>query len=352
MENRSFIRNYILSGGNQTFTYDERNVNNGRRFDYDNDLKVGIDDIFIEAMELRNKDVVYEIWPRYFAKAGAAGSVFDEILLHADRLKAMGVSMLWHTPIHSISYDRTGADVGSPYAVLDYNDINPEYTNDSTVVTEPLVQNGSVVNWQGFEFTVNNFNAVQSVKDPAGEELLSGDIPAERVPRPFFGYNGSYFSIKTNDDPELHFLPPCSPEQWPVDGCEPNEHVNARKWEFKMYVQALHNKGLKFMLDIVSHHCGFHNPIVWKYPDMVRFVDELHGDSWAFRQMAWYDTFWWNVRSDEYASYMKRYIEFFVREYEIDGIRLDVVDLYETIQCIEKCLQSRAVFMRANELTE
>jgi len=137
MENRSFIRNYNLSGGNQTFSYDERNVNNGRRFDYDNDLKVGIDDIFIEAMEFRNKDVVYEIWPRYFAKAGAAGSVFDEILLHADRLKAMGVSMLWHTPIHSISYDRTGADVGSPYAVLDYNDINPEYTNDSTVVNMP-----------------------------------------------------------------------------------------------------------------------------------------------------------------------------------------------------------------------
>jgi len=67
--------------------------------------------------------VVYEIYPRAFSRLGD----FNGITAHLDRLKDLGVNILWLMPIHPIGQEKKKGSIGSPYAVRDYYGINPSY---------------------------------------------------------------------------------------------------------------------------------------------------------------------------------------------------------------------------------
>lgn len=67
--------------------------------------------------------VVYEIFPRAFSPEGN----FNGIAKQLDRLKDLGVTILWLMPIHQIGQEKKKGSVGSPYAVRDYYSINPDY---------------------------------------------------------------------------------------------------------------------------------------------------------------------------------------------------------------------------------
>src|SRR5687768_17782818 len=67
--------------------------------------------------------VVYEIYPRAFSEAGN----FNGITVRLDRLKDLGVTILWLMPIHPIGQEKKKGTIGSPYAVRDYYGINPDY---------------------------------------------------------------------------------------------------------------------------------------------------------------------------------------------------------------------------------
>ena len=67
--------------------------------------------------------VVYEVFPRAFSKEGT----FNAITAKLDRLKELGVTILWLMPIHQIGQEKKKGTIGSPYAVRDYYSINPEY---------------------------------------------------------------------------------------------------------------------------------------------------------------------------------------------------------------------------------
>ena len=67
--------------------------------------------------------VVYEIYPRAFSEAGN----FNGITVRLDRLKDLGVNILWLMPIHPIGQEKKKGTIGSPYAVRDYYGINPDY---------------------------------------------------------------------------------------------------------------------------------------------------------------------------------------------------------------------------------
>src|SRR5499433_296733 len=69
--------------------------------------------------------VIYEIYPRAFSPAGN----FDGVTAQLDRLKDLGVTILWLMPIHPIGQERKKGTIGSPYAVRDYYGINPDYGN-------------------------------------------------------------------------------------------------------------------------------------------------------------------------------------------------------------------------------
>ena len=67
--------------------------------------------------------VIYEIYPRAFSPEGN----FNGITAQLDRLKDLGVTILWLMPIHPIGQEKKKGSIGSPYAVRDYYGINPDY---------------------------------------------------------------------------------------------------------------------------------------------------------------------------------------------------------------------------------
>jgi len=69
--------------------------------------------------------VVYEVFPRAFSPQGN----FKGITAQLDRLKDLGVTVLWLMPVHPVGKLKAKGSLGSPYAVRDYDAVNPEYGN-------------------------------------------------------------------------------------------------------------------------------------------------------------------------------------------------------------------------------
>ncbi len=67
--------------------------------------------------------VIYEINTRTFSPEGN----FNGVTAQLDRLKKLGVTILWLMPIHTVGQKNKKGSIGSPYAVQDYYAINPDY---------------------------------------------------------------------------------------------------------------------------------------------------------------------------------------------------------------------------------
>ena len=67
--------------------------------------------------------VIYEIYPRQYSQKGD----FNSITADLNRLKNLGVTVLWLMPIHPIGKEKAKGTIGSPYAVKDFYAINPDY---------------------------------------------------------------------------------------------------------------------------------------------------------------------------------------------------------------------------------
>ena len=67
--------------------------------------------------------VVYEIFPRAFSPEGN----FEGVTRQLDRLKDLGVNILWLMPIHPMGREKKKGSIGSPYAVRDFYAVNPDY---------------------------------------------------------------------------------------------------------------------------------------------------------------------------------------------------------------------------------
>lgn len=72
--------------------------------------------------QLRNI-VLYSIFVRNYSKEGTFKSVEKDL----DRIKDLGVDVIWLMPIHPIGKEKRKGALGSPYAISDYRKINPEY---------------------------------------------------------------------------------------------------------------------------------------------------------------------------------------------------------------------------------
>jgi alpha-amylase len=66
---------------------------------------------------------IYEVNVRQYTPEGT----FKAFGKHLDRLKAMGVEILWFMPINPISKTGRKGTLGSYYAVSDYTSVNPEF---------------------------------------------------------------------------------------------------------------------------------------------------------------------------------------------------------------------------------
>ncbi len=66
---------------------------------------------------------IYEVNVRQYTQSGT----FAEFSTHLDRLKNMGVGILWFMPIHPIGIVNRLGTLGSYYSVKDYYGVNPEF---------------------------------------------------------------------------------------------------------------------------------------------------------------------------------------------------------------------------------
>ncbi|WP_026529180.1 alpha-amylase family glycosyl hydrolase [Butyrivibrio sp. VCD2006] len=74
------------------------------------------------SKSLRNK-VMYQIFVRNFSEGGT----FKDVVPQLDRIRDLGVDIIWFAPIHPIGKKARKGELGSPYAISDYRSINPEY---------------------------------------------------------------------------------------------------------------------------------------------------------------------------------------------------------------------------------
>lgn len=84
--------------------------------------------------------VMYQIFVRNFSKGGT----FNEVIPELDRIKALGVDIVWFAPIHPIGEKARKGILGSPYAISDYRAVNPEYgtKDDFEKVVEEIHKRG------------------------------------------------------------------------------------------------------------------------------------------------------------------------------------------------------------------
>lgn len=67
--------------------------------------------------------VLYELNTRQFSSNGN----FNGVTLQLPRLKELGVDIIWLMPIHPIGKEKRKGSLGSPYSVVDFKAINPDF---------------------------------------------------------------------------------------------------------------------------------------------------------------------------------------------------------------------------------
>ncbi len=67
--------------------------------------------------------VIYEVFPRDFSRAGDLNGVTAQL----NRLRHLGVTILWIMPIHPIGEKLRKGTLGSPYSIEDYYAVDPSY---------------------------------------------------------------------------------------------------------------------------------------------------------------------------------------------------------------------------------
>lgn len=75
------------------------------------------------APDWLHSGLIYEVFPRAFSAQGNLNGVNAGL----DRLKALGVTVVWLMPIHPVGQLKKLGTNGSPYAVKDYYAITPDY---------------------------------------------------------------------------------------------------------------------------------------------------------------------------------------------------------------------------------
>lgn len=76
-----------------------------------------------QSVDWLHNAVIYEVFPRAFSPGGD----FKGVTAQIDRLKDLGVDVLWLMPIHPMGKLKAKGTLGSPYAVRDYDAIDPAY---------------------------------------------------------------------------------------------------------------------------------------------------------------------------------------------------------------------------------
>lgn len=69
------------------------------------------------------KEVMYSVYVRNHTEEGT----FDGVTKDLDRIKDLGIDIIWLMPIHPIGQVNKKGSLGCPYSIEDYRKVNPEY---------------------------------------------------------------------------------------------------------------------------------------------------------------------------------------------------------------------------------
>jgi len=78
----------------------------------------------------QHRQIIYEIFPR---NHGVNGN-FRDIINDLDRIKNLGVDIIWLMPIHPIGVLSRKGSEGSPYSIQDYSKIHPDLGSEQDLV--------------------------------------------------------------------------------------------------------------------------------------------------------------------------------------------------------------------------
>ena len=94
--------------------------------------------------------------------------------------------------------------------------------------------------------------------------------------------------------------------------------------DFRHLVQEIHRRGMKVILDIVPNHAANDNVLMKNHPDW--FLRDENGQ-FTREVAAWSDVTDFNYDNPEMRKYMAETLEYWIREYDIDGYRCDVAGM-------------------------
>ena len=120
--------------------------------------------------------VIYEVFPRAFSKDGNFAGVTAQL----DRLKDLGVTVIWLMPIHPLGELKAKGTIGSPYAVRDYDAIDPAYGTPDDL--KRLVAAAHQRNMKVFIDIVANHTAWDSVLIGKHADWYTHDAAGQIVP--------------------------------------------------------------------------------------------------------------------------------------------------------------------------
>ncbi|MDO8548554.1 MAG: alpha-amylase family glycosyl hydrolase [Ignavibacteria bacterium] len=137
----------------------------------------------------------YEVNVRQYTSTGT----FAEFETHLDRLKDLGVGILWFMPIHPIGVQNRIGSLGSYYSVKDYYDVNPEFgtLDDFKALVDSVHEKGMYVlmDWVGNHTSWDNSLTITH------PEWYVKDVNGNFIPPP--GTNWSDVIQLDHSKPEL-----------------------------------------------------------------------------------------------------------------------------------------------------
>ncbi|MEM8724892.1 MAG: alpha-amylase family glycosyl hydrolase [Pseudomonadota bacterium] len=118
--------------------------------------------------------------------------------------------------------------------------------------------------------------------------------------------------------------------------------------EFRAFVDAAHELGLKVILDWVANHSAWDNPLTDEHPDW--YLKTPEGDFMPPQGTDWSDVVDFDYSNPAMRQYMTESLTYWVRDFDIDGYRADVagyvpLDFWETARAELEAV--KPVFMLA-----
>jgi glycosidase len=126
----------------------------------------------IEALKTQT---IYEIYVR----AHGPNGTFSDVTTDLERIKHLGVDIIWFMPIHPIGIKDKKGSLGCPYAISDYRAINPEYGSLSDF--KSLIEKAHQLNLKVMIDVVYNHTAPDArilTEHPEWYHLNAAGIPA------------------------------------------------------------------------------------------------------------------------------------------------------------------------------